>query len=85
MAKVISIVKRSGVYNDKPWNNYQITTARESDSDNVVGLYCETHKVKCDVLDQYLSDHSLSLKSIINKDIDVAYNKYGRVEYINIH
>lgn len=77
--KIIGIKKFSGVYNDKPWENYKVYC--EVSYDNIYGSEIETFKVKPDVLERIATTRVVGT---ISNLIGYSFNEVYYDSYRNI-
>lgn len=78
--KVIGAKRIQGVFNDRPYDNYNLYVAPENADNVVFGVCPNVVKVKASVLLESVSD-VLALK---DKDIDCFYDQYKNVVKINV-
>ncbi len=85
MGKIISIKNSKGNYNGFDYSNFLITTVEGNYTNQVsYGLILETKKIKSSDLIKYCEQFNLTLSSLLEKDLNVSYNKYGKIKDFSI-
>lgn len=82
--KVIGIIQKKGEYQGREYNNLMIHCI-VSDR-RAVGELTEVLKVRMAAVDEVFGKRmsDADLDELVGKEIRVAYNRYGNVDYIDI-
>lgn len=81
MSKIVGIQKQEGVFEGHPYCNYSFTCL-EAYSNNILnayGNYAKVYKGKVDVLDKWLIENKIDLKSLIGQNVKFLFDDKSKI------
>lgn len=83
MEKIVGIQHRTGVFQDKPYDNYYIYVVNDEKKDeNTVGVCPSFYKVKAALINEIVAPDQI--KRLVGMHCEVLFDSYKNVALFNV-